>query len=109
MQAKPETETLCPASGKRLRLKELTPVRFTPVPEKLKASLGRKATGNAVPLYMDPISREIFTNSSRLVVLKPTGTVMTKQSYEKCVKPEGFHEGRYKEGFHESTHSHDCF
>ena len=86
-------ETRCPASGKKLRLKELTPVRFTPVPEKLKEGLKRRLSGNAVPLYMDPISREILTNASRLILLKPTGTVMTKQSYETCVKPEGIYEG----------------
>ncbi len=30
--AKPSADTLCPATGKKLRLKELTPVRFTRMP-----------------------------------------------------------------------------
>jgi nitric oxide synthase-interacting protein len=29
---KPSSDTLCPATGKKLRMKELTPVRFTRVP-----------------------------------------------------------------------------
>lgn len=86
-------ETLCPASGRPLKLKELTSVSFTPVPEKLKSSLKGRTGGTAVPMYMDPISREILTNSSRLVLLKPTGTVMTRQSYDACIKSEGVYEG----------------
>lgn len=85
--------TVCPASGKRLKASELIPVHFTPVPENIKNSLKSKMTGNALPLYMDPISREILTNASRLVLLKPTGTVLMRSSYETCVKPEGFYEG----------------
>lgn len=86
-------ETRCPASGKRLRMGELTAVRFTSVKENLKSKLKEKMSGQAQPLYMDPISREFLTNTSRLVVLKPMGTVLTKQSYETCVKPEGYYEG----------------
>lgn len=58
---KPDLETVCPASGKKLRLKDLIPVRFTSVPE---GSSGR---------HMDPITHDTFSNSMQLVVLRPTG------------------------------------
>ena len=58
---KPDLDTVCPASGKKLRLKDLIPVRFTPVPE---GSSGR---------HMDPITHDTFSNSMQLVVLRPTG------------------------------------
>jgi hypothetical protein len=53
--------TYCPASKKRLRLKDLLPVNFTRVPE--------DQTGYA----MDPVTGDTFTNASKLVVLRPTG------------------------------------
>ena len=62
---KPELDTVCPASGKKLRLKDLTPVRFTPVPE---GASGR---------HMDPVTHDTFSNSTQLVVLRPTGTIHT--------------------------------
>jgi hypothetical protein len=58
---KPDMSTRCPATGKKLKLKDLVAVRFTRAPEEEE---GR---------YTDPVTRETFTNSSALVVLKPTG------------------------------------
>lgn len=82
----PDMHTACPASGKRLRLKDLVPVKFTCVPE---GDTGR---------YMDPITKDTFTNKSRLVLLKPTGDVMLHETYQTCVKPEGQYNGvRVKE------------
>ena len=62
---RPEVETLCPASGKKLRLKDLITVNFTHV--------GEGESGYA----MDPVTRDTFTNASRLVVLKSTGELVT--------------------------------
>jgi nitric oxide synthase-interacting protein len=59
--AKPDMNTYCPASGKKLRLKDLIPVRFTRVSE--------SDSGYA----MDPVTKDNFTNASQLVLLKPTG------------------------------------
>ena len=61
---RPDMDTFCPASGKKLRLKDLIPVRLTRVPE--------GQTGFA----MDPITKDTFTNASRLVLLKPTGAAL---------------------------------
>jgi nitric oxide synthase-interacting protein len=60
---RPDMDTYCPASGKKLRLKDLIPVRLTRVPE--------GQTGFA----MDPVTQDTFTNASRLVLLKPTGAL----------------------------------
>eukprot|EP00887_Chlorella_sp_A99_P001825 scaffold19.g1825.t1 len=78
---KPSMETLCPASGKPLKLRDLVSVRFTPVP------------GGGPTEYMDPITRDPFTNASRLVVLKTTGDVFLKETWEKCVLPDGHYGG----------------
>lgn len=58
---KPDTDTRCPASGEKLRMKDLMPVRFTPVPD---GEPGK---------HMDPITKETFTNTSQLVFLAATG------------------------------------
>lgn len=58
---KPDSSTFCPASGKKLKLKDLIPVKFAPVPE------GESG------VHMDPITKDNFTNASALVVLKPKG------------------------------------
>ena len=59
--AKPDEHTYCPASGKKLRLKDLIAVRFTRVPEEDSG------------VFMDPVTKDTFTNANALVVLKPTG------------------------------------
>lgn len=68
-------------SGKKLRLKDLVAAKFTPVPE---------GEGG---LYMDPITKDTFTNANKLVLLKPTGDVLLEETYKTCVKPEGRFEG----------------
>mmetsp|Transcript_29649 Transcript_29649/g.54374 ORF Transcript_29649/g.54374 Transcript_29649/m.54374 type:complete len:321 (-) Transcript_29649:734-1696(-) len=75
------TATVCPASGYPLRLKDLITVKFSP------ARPGEGA------LHIDPLTKESLTNATKLVVLRPTGAVLTKASYEKCVKPDGVYEG----------------
>ncbi|KAF8059185.1 TCAF2 [Scenedesmus sp. PABB004] len=74
---KPDASTLCPASGAKLRLKDCVAVKFTPVPE---GEPGR---------HMDPVTKDTFTNASRLVVLAPTGDVVLEETYKACIKPEG--------------------
>jgi hypothetical protein len=58
---KPDSSTYCPASGKKLRLKDCVAVKLTRVRE------GESG------LYMDPVTMETLTNSTRLVVIAPTG------------------------------------
>lgn len=61
MLDKPDLATYCPATGKKLRLKDLTPVKLTRVRE---GEDGR---------YCDPVTGDTLTNSNKLVLLKPTG------------------------------------
>ena len=90
---KPDVLTRCPASGKPLRMKDLIPVRFTREEEKAEeeeegAGAGARADGDR-PFAVDPITGDALTNASSLVLIKPTGDVMLKATYEACVKPEG--------------------
>jgi nitric oxide synthase-interacting protein len=79
--AKPDSATYCPASGKKLRLKDCVAVKFTPVPE---GESGR---------FMDPVTKDTLSNASRLVVLRPSGDVLLEDTYKACVKPEGEFKG----------------
>lgn len=49
-------------------------VRFT------RATEEEQSTSDKV-LYVDPLTKETFTNASRLVALKPTGDVLLEQTY----------------------------
>ncbi|WIA18381.1 hypothetical protein OEZ85_009843 [Tetradesmus obliquus] len=80
--AKPDSATYCPASSKKLRLKDCVAVKFTPVPE---GESGR---------FMDPITKDTFTNTSRLVVIAPTGDVLLEETYKKCIKLDGHFKGK---------------
>jgi nitric oxide synthase-interacting protein len=73
---KPDGVTRCSASGKKLRLKDLVPLKFTPVP------------GGAPWEFMDPVSRDPLTNASRLVVLKPTGDVVLESTWRRCIRDD---------------------
>jgi hypothetical protein len=66
LMQKPDSATYCPASGKKLRLKDCVAVKFTRVRE------GESG------LYMDPVTLETFTNASKLVVIAPTGEQGTR-------------------------------
>lgn len=61
LMQKPDSSTYCPASGKKLRLKDCVAVKFTRVRE------------NEQGMYMDPVTLETFTNATKLVVIVPTG------------------------------------
>ncbi|KAI3437726.1 hypothetical protein D9Q98_000174 [Chlorella vulgaris] len=79
---KPEMTTLCPATGEAIKLKDLVSVRFTRVPD------------GGPNEYMDPVTKDVFTNASRLMVLKPTGDVVLKETWERCIKPDGHYDGK---------------
>ena len=66
---KPDGFTKCPASGKKMKLKDLVPVKFSSMP------------GGGAAEYMDPVTRDPLTNASRLVVLKPTGDVVLESTW----------------------------
>eukprot|EP00747_Dinoflagellata_sp_TGD_P150179 gnl/TRDRNA2_/TRDRNA2_177085_c0_seq2.p1 gnl/TRDRNA2_/TRDRNA2_177085_c0~~gnl/TRDRNA2_/TRDRNA2_177085_c0_seq2.p1 ORF type:complete len:318 (-),score=-28.33 gnl/TRDRNA2_/TRDRNA2_177085_c0_seq2:530-1483(-) len=81
LNACPDKNTRCPITGKKLSLKDLTPLKFT------------KYTRYNDTNYIDPISEDVITNRSHIVCLRPTGEVMLYDSFKNFVEPEGiFHE-----------------
>ena len=58
---KPDTHTYCPATGKKLSLKDLIPVKF------------QKAREDGEGRYLDAITMKTLTNANKLVCLKATG------------------------------------
>ena len=77
---KPSMACRCPATGKKLKLKDLVPVSFARDPDDPKR-------------YIDPLLKDQLTNRDALVVIKATGAVMKKKTYETLVKPDGVYEG----------------
>lgn len=75
----PDVTTRCPASGEPLRLKDLVSVHFTP--------------GDSPNEYIDPVSRDVLSNSSRLVVVRPSGDVVTEHTWRTCILAEGMYKG----------------
>lgn len=89
---KPDPGTLCPASGKPLKLKDLIPVCFT------RANDDPDASTASHSLHIDPVTRDNLTNATKLVLLKATGDVLLKETYDKLIKPDGVYNGtRIKE------------
>mmetsp|Transcript_17121 Transcript_17121/g.51246 ORF Transcript_17121/g.51246 Transcript_17121/m.51246 type:complete len:334 (-) Transcript_17121:255-1256(-) len=93
---KPDVNTYCPATGKKLRLKDLVSVKFTRLQDEggAKPDPAMRKAGAQEARFCDPITKDVFTNASSLVLLKSTGDVLLKQTYEKCVKPDGIFDGR---------------
>ena len=78
---KPDGATKCPASGKKIKLKDLVAVKFTHIPD------------GGPGEYMDPVTRDPLTNASKLVLLKPTGDVVLDATWRKCIRPDGQWQG----------------
>ncbi|XP_046910133.2 nitric oxide synthase-interacting protein [Dermatophagoides farinae] len=77
---KPDTIVRCPMSGKALKSNRLIEVKFTPVDPKCINPY--RAT------YKCAVSGDILTNSSRCVVLKTSGSVVTEECLEKIIKKD---------------------
>lgn len=88
-QARPIDHTTCPMTGKKLRIKDLIPVTFT----KTARELGILPSGKPGVKYIDAITKDLLTNRSRLVCLRPTGDVMLHATYKRLVERIGTHNG----------------
>jgi nitric oxide synthase-interacting protein len=82
---KPKNITVCPITGVKLKLGDLIQLKFTKVPTNYSTDLVSK--------YMDPITRDVFSNRSHLVCLRETGDVMLYDVYKKFVEPFGTYNG----------------
>mmetsp|Transcript_23780 Transcript_23780/g.28706 ORF Transcript_23780/g.28706 Transcript_23780/m.28706 type:complete len:317 (+) Transcript_23780:84-1034(+) len=80
---KPNTSTVCPVSGKKLKMKDLVSVSFT---------IAREGMTGA--RYMCPSCCKGFTNSSKIVILKPTGAALCSECHSKFVVPDGVWDGK---------------
>ena len=120
---RPDTSSRCPASGGKLRLKDLVPVRFYRLGDDNDEGDGdgdgdgdgekeggeeteeqrakRRASDAAAALSaaggngyaFDPVTRDPLTNATAVVVLLPSGCAMSETSYKTCVKPDGTWKG----------------
>lgn len=77
---KPDTETRCPMRASKLGTKDLTDVKW--------------ATTGTDSRPICPLCRSFFSNSSHIVVLKPTGDAIDEECYKRIVKPEGSYNGK---------------
>mmetsp|Transcript_38120 Transcript_38120/g.93662 ORF Transcript_38120/g.93662 Transcript_38120/m.93662 type:complete len:325 (+) Transcript_38120:149-1123(+) len=85
LKEKPDDKVRCPFTGKPLRLKDLIPVKFTPVdPSKLTG--GTKSHER----FMCPISKKNLSNSVPCAVLRTTGHVIAADLAE-IIKKDMLH------------------
>ncbi|XP_027199872.2 nitric oxide synthase-interacting protein [Dermatophagoides pteronyssinus] len=77
---KPDTIVRCPISGKPLKANRLIDVKFT--------LTDPKCTDPYRATYKCAVSGDILTNSSRCVVLKTSGSVITEECLEKIIKKD---------------------
>lgn len=121
LEEKPDTSSRCPASGGKLRLKDLVSVRFYRLGDKdadddcddegekeedeARAKRRRAADAAAALAAVggnnyafDPITRDPLTNATPVVVLLPSGCAMSEASYKTCVQPDGSWKGKKIQG-----------
>jgi nitric oxide synthase-interacting protein len=78
---KPTNKTLCPMSGKPLRVKDLIDVKFTPLDSRGVVSKTSRSR------YMCPVTHDTLNNSTPCAVLKPSGHVVTMKCVKDIIKP----------------------
>lgn len=81
---KPDKTVYCPMSDKPLKMKDLIPVKFTPVDE----TLDRVGLINRQDRYICAVTRDILGNSVPCAVLRPSGAVVTLECVEKLIKKD---------------------
>ncbi|XP_061218573.1 nitric oxide synthase-interacting protein [Neopsephotus bourkii] len=83
---KPEGGARCPMSGRRLRLRDLVPVRFEPVePGLRRPQLLARPQGSR---YRCALSGDPLGNASPCAVLRPSGAVVTLACVERLIRKE---------------------
>ena len=81
-EKRPSMDTYCPATGEKLRMKDLVDIKWT------KAGAGEQGR------HKCPVCGDVFSNASVLVCLKPTGSVLHRRCYDQFIKPEGTFDGK---------------
>lgn len=80
--SKPDKTVYCPMSGRPLKMKDLIPVKFLPVDEKLE----RVQLITKQERYICAVTRDALGNSVPCAVLRPSGAVVTMECVEKLIK-----------------------
>ncbi|KAG8433901.1 hypothetical protein GDO86_012318 [Hymenochirus boettgeri] len=81
---KPDKTVYCPMSGRSLKMKDLIPVRFTMVDDKVD----RVGLINRQDRYVCAVTRDMLGNSVPCAVLRPSGAVVTMECVEKLIKKD---------------------
>jgi len=79
----PSSKTLCPMSSAPLRIKDLITVNFTLADRHSTASIVAREER-----YVCAITQKVLRNCIPCVVLKPSGRVITKEAFDRLVKPD---------------------
>ncbi|KAI2799034.1 hypothetical protein RDWZM_006775 [Blomia tropicalis] len=77
---KPSSHVLCPMSGKPLKASHLIPITFTPVDPSVTDVKKAK--------YKCAVTHDILSNSSKCVVLKTSGSVVTQECVDKLIRKD---------------------
>ena len=95
---KPDKTVYCPMSGKPLRMKDLIEVKFKEIRDDgddVKSDGERKAKKRSliskVERYVCAVTNDVLSNSTPVVVLRPTGDVVTSECVEKIIKKDMIH------------------
>lgn len=81
---KPDEKVRCPMSGKTLKLKDLIPVKFTPINDRdEKTSLITKQAR-----YVSAVTNDVLGNSVPCAVLRTSGSVVTVECVENLIKKD---------------------
>lgn len=81
---KPDKTVYCPMSGRPLKMKDLVPVKFTLVDDKVD----RVGLINRQDRYVCAVTRDMLGNSVPCAVLRPSGAVVTLECVEKLIKKD---------------------
>lgn len=85
---RPDKTIFCPMSGKPLKMKDLINVKFTEIEDeddKGKSLIAKEER------YRCPVTKDILRNTTGVVVLRPTGHVVTAECVEKIIKKDMIH------------------
>uniref|UniRef100_A0AC35UH31 Nitric oxide synthase-interacting protein homolog n=1 Tax=Rhabditophanes sp. KR3021 TaxID=114890 RepID=A0AC35UH31_9BILA len=77
-------KVLCPITGSPLKFKQLMDVKFTSISDNNK----KQHIAGKKDRYMCPISHDVLTQSTKCVYLKTSGSVITKEAFEKTIRKD---------------------
>ena len=83
---KPDNNVYCPSSGKKITIKDLYQVFFTPI-DRVATGSGA-GTSCLIERYMCPVTHDVLGNSVPCTFLKTSGSVVTSECVEKIIRKD---------------------